>query len=99
METTDRFLQSPRELKRRLSLTLEGVIQTGDHIDDQLDQFAAQIETVLHQDPTLDDHVSDSQLIQTTVDISAQGKQLTGSVALTYEVIYFTRLIQSDTHS
>ena len=91
-ENVERFLQSPRELKRKLSVILEGIVQARDNIDDTLDHFAAQIEKILHRNPTLDDHVSDSQLTQTTIHVNAQGNQLTGSIVLTYEFIYYDRI-------
>lgn len=96
---------APRELTRRLSLSVDGVVAAGSEgeIDDALDALSLQIETAMNRDPFLgtaaaaaaqppvdDTLVADSMLADVEIGHEAVGDRLVGRVAMTWEVTYQT---------
>lgn len=94
---------APRELTRRLSLAVDGIVAAGSEgeIDDALDALSLEIETALHRDPffgtaasaalnpPVDDSVAaDSILTDVEIGHETVGDRLVGRVAMTWEVEY-----------
>lgn len=78
-------------LERRLVISIEGMAGGGDDLDDELDNFAAQVEAAIDADPRLGNLLSDDMtLTDTTSDISARGGQQVGAFRMDFEAAYIT---------
>jgi hypothetical protein len=89
-ETATEFNQAPRELKRELTLTIQGLVQATAGVENQLDLLAQEIESAMQQDPQLNSCVADSLLSETEMTVLTEGRLPLGSITLQYRVIYYT---------
>ncbi len=94
-ETASKFNESPREMERKLQLSIAGIVQSDDktpesQVENTLDSLALSIETALNNNRYLDDNVSDSMLTNTDIHLDANGDKLTASIILNYEITYYT---------
>jgi hypothetical protein len=81
---------APRELTRNLSLVIEAWVSPGEDPDDRMDDFAQQIEDVMHADPYLGGAVGESVLESTETELLIEGDREMGLVILTYAITYRT---------
>ena len=81
---------APRELTRNLSLVIEAWVSPGDAPDDRMDDFAQQIEDVMHADPYIGGAVGESILESVETELLEEGDRMMGLVVLTYAVVYRT---------
>lgn len=95
-ETSEIFSQSSREMKRTLTLAIELIVAENDDFDDKLDEHALAIEALMAQDETLGGKASDSWLSSSEMLASAEGEKQTGSLRMTYTVIYYSLPIAPD---
>jgi len=88
----DSVLSAPRELTRRVSLVIEGLVAqaAGTSVDDDLDALALQVEEAMHADPYLGGTAGESVLSGTELDVVEESDRLLGWCALTYDVTYRT---------
>lgn len=92
-ETSEEGQASPRELRRRCTVSIEAAAKAEAGIDDLLDRLARQIERQLDQDDTLGlECVSDFLLTATESDITGEGDQPLGVIRLDYLCTYYTGL-------
>lgn len=89
-ETSEVFDESPRRYRRRLELKVEGTTNVGDASDDELDDFAEEIENAVLVDDTLGGLANDVKLTGTKMVLADSGRKVIGGVTLTFEVEYFT---------
>lgn len=91
-EESSIFNESPRELERVVNIEVQAMYETKreSDLDDELDEFAAQIEAAMNTDDSLCGTVSDVFLAGTTTEIDNSGDQPTGAINLTYEAKYHT---------
>ena len=92
-ETSEEGQASPRELKRRCTVSIEAAAKAVDGIDDTLDRLARQIERALDRegDETFGlEFVSDFLLIGGESDLSGEGENLLGVMRLDYLCTYYT---------
>lgn len=80
----------PRKMARRLDLVIEAVAKANDVLDDTLDLIAEEIETAMALDYTLGVGAKDCVLASTKIAMRGEGEKATGSVVLTYSVMYRT---------
>lgn len=91
-EDSEKGQEAPRELKRRLVITVEcrvGV-PAGGALDDSLDAIAQEVERAMHADPTLGGKCQDSFLSGTNFGTVAGAERPLGAVQLLYAVTYWT---------
>ena len=89
-----------RALYRELSLIVEGVAKVNETLDDTLDDIAAEVETAIGADGTLDvEGVYDTTLAATQIAIRGAGEASkdTGSAMMTFLVRYRTLLADPTT--
>lgn len=89
-ESVDDQQSAPRELKRKLDLTIDAVVIASEDLDDVLDAFALEVERAMHADPTLGGAASDTVLKRTTIGTMVEGNRPIGAVQLVYETTYYT---------
>lgn len=89
-ETAEVFNQSPRELRRTLSVGIEIAARADDDLDDALDDIAEQVERVMSEHQTLSGTASDVLLTGTEITLTKDGDNQHGAAILTYEVTYYT---------
>lgn len=92
-EESSIFNESPRELERVVSFRVQPMVETKNEadLDDELDEFAAQIEAAINIDDSLCGTVSDVFLSGTSeIEIDNSGEQPTGAIELTFTVTYHT---------
>lgn len=85
---------APRELRRVVDMLVVGQLDATATPDDDLDDLALEIETVMHADPLFEAQapgvISESILTGTSISIVREGDRHTGLVTLTYEFTYDT---------
>lgn len=81
---------SPRELTRRLSISIEGWVVGNDESDDAMDDLAEQVEIAMHADPYLGGSVGDSILSSTSTEITIDGDREMGLLTMEYTITYRT---------
>lgn len=81
---------APRELVRNLQLAIEGSVEAGENVDDELDSLALQVETAMHADDSLGGTAEDAVLESTEVTVVEDGSKPVGVVRLVYAVTYRT---------
>lgn len=103
-ETVDEVQQDayPREYVRRSELVIEGWVSPRspcepDDIADALDDLSLEIETAMNLDPTFGSVAEDSYLDGTELDLSDRGEKSLGFLALRYEMLYRTEVIDTAT--
>lgn len=102
-ETAEEFAETPRELKRTITMAIE-VVASGPEVDEEgnapkdkktledcLDDIAEQIECELAIDDTLGSACDKSILTSTEFEFDGNGASPVGSVRLSYDVTYFRR--------
>lgn len=82
------FAESPREMQRELTLSVEIMADANDSLDNSLDVIAEQVETLLDVDHTLGELCHDVVLESTEMVINRDGDTLYGSCILNYKIIY-----------
>ena len=93
-ESVDIWAESPREYVRKISLSVQVLMEGEDDLDDDLDVVGQQVETVLYQDHTLDEICSDVILVGCNKTLDKDGSTLKGSLILNYQVLYHTYAAQ-----
>jgi hypothetical protein len=83
----------PREYKRSLALAIELLSQAADEdtLDDVLDDFADQVETIMFADETFGGVASDTVLGETESDILTDGEKPTGVLKINFTLPYYDR--------
>jgi hypothetical protein len=82
-------VHAPALMQRTLTLRVEGVCRAVADVDDTLDLIAKEVETALAMPcSALAGIASYLTLVATDTQIDPEGHQPTGSIALTYEVLY-----------
>lgn len=81
---------APRELVRRLQLAIEGSVEAGENVDDDLDSLALEVETAIHADDSFGGTAEDAVLESTEIAIDESGSKPVGVVRLVYGVTYRT---------
>jgi hypothetical protein len=90
---------SGRHLVRVLDVVVEGYVKATSNSDDTVDTIAAEVETALANDSTINSLAKDSILATTEVELSgdSRGQQSTGNaekpiavVRMTFTVVYVT---------
>ncbi len=96
-ENASKFNEAPRELERKLQLSITGILQAPEseilpekRLDNALDSFALSIETILNNNRYLDDCASDSILTNTEIAIDTDGIMPAASIILNYDITYYT---------
>jgi hypothetical protein len=81
---------STRHLQRELRLVVEGVAKNNDALDDVLDEIATEVEVAMAADASLGGLCKDSVLVRTQIALQPEkeAEAKTGSVVLTYRVVY-----------
>ena len=82
-------IDASRLQERTLTLLVEGVAKVNDTLDDTLDQIAKEVEVALDAAQGAGG-AKYLQLTNTDIEMNAEGEQDTGTVRLTYEVLYIT---------
>ncbi len=77
-------------LARRLTLTVEGLAEGGDDLENVLDGLASEVETAVGADPTFGGLVEDSWLASTEIAVGEPGERRTGAIELGFAVLYRT---------
>lgn len=81
----------PQTLRRQTTVAVDCAAQAKAGVDDTLDQMAAEIETAIGGDETLDGLVLDITLLRTSVGLTAEGKTPSGRMRLDFAVTYETK--------
>lgn len=89
-ESAEVFNDSPRELRRVLSVGIEIAAAANDALDDTLDDIAEQVEATLRENQTLGGIVSDLVLTRAEIQFSGDGEKVHGACVLTYDATYYT---------
>lgn len=89
-EASELFNESPRELRRVLSVGIEIAARADDALDDVLDDIAQQVEDILSENQTLGDVASDVLLTRTEIQLTSDGDNQHGACILAYDVTYYT---------
>lgn len=89
-ETAEIFNESPRELKRVVSVAIEIGGRADESLDDVLDDLAQQVERIMSENQTLGDVASNVLLTRTDIALADEGQQKHGGCVMTYEVTYYT---------
>lgn len=100
-ETAEVSVESPREYKRGLSVSLELVHAAFDQtsIDDTLDDFAEQVETAMFLDETFGGIVSDTILGDTEMVLLDEGERPVGAMKIAFMMPYYQQLPGDQTDS
>jgi hypothetical protein len=90
--SSDSVSVSPRELRRELSLVIEGWVAAGGatNVDDDMDELALEVETAMYADPFFGGVASESLLDTTSLEVIEEGDRLMGWIVMTYAFTYFT---------
>lgn len=88
-----RTLAPPRIQDRRLPIVIEGLAQAASGLTATLNTIAKEVETALAADPELGGKASGSELLSIDREYTKGGDtaQPSGSVKLSYEVLYLVR--------
>ena len=89
-ESAEKFAEAPRELDRNLELLVEIKVDGLYDSDDIADQFASQVEDLIHQDDSFGALVNDVLLSNTDIEFFNEGAQPFCVARLTFDVQYFT---------
>lgn len=86
-ETSDIFNQSPRMIRRELRIKIELIAEKDENIDDYMDDFEEEVETVMNniEDKMLVEHC---YLKESTLTVISEGKRPVSSYSLVYEIVY-----------
>jgi len=79
-----------RTVLRNLSLVIEGYVKAVSNYDDTIDTVAAEVETALGNDVTLNGLAKNSYLESTEIEFDGEGDKPVASVSMTYIVQYMT---------
>lgn len=86
--------QTPRQLKRILSVAVEAAAEAsgvvGGNLDDALDALALEVEVAMDRDDSLGGKAAKSILTSTEIEFPTDGERVLGAVRLVYEVTYYT---------
>jgi len=89
-ESAELFNESPRELKRTLSIRIEIVARADDGVDDFVDDVSEQVEWIMSEHQTLSGSASDVLYTGTEIEFSREGDSIYCGCTLSYDVTYFT---------
>lgn len=85
---------APAELERDCKMDVVGSVPVdpdADDAQDQVDELARQIESVVGRDPSLGNACESVTLEETVVEFLREGDVLVGRIVMTYSVIYRTQ--------
>ena len=82
--------QSPRDMRRVLTIEVRGIASANDSADAVLDVMALEIEDAMDTSEFLNGLVSDLQLKDADINADGSAEQAFGDVVLRYEATYFT---------
>ena len=91
------LIGTPRRYTRELALDIEVVVEAVTGFDDDVDDYAAQIEALMAADVTLSGAVTDSTLTGTIVTLDGSGDKPLAKAALTYSIWYRTTGTDAET--
>ncbi len=90
-ETTDlEGTSSGRNLVRVLDVVVEGYVKATSNSDDTVDTIAAEVETAIANDSTINSLAKDSILATTEIELSGDAEQPIAVVRMTFTVVYVT---------
>lgn len=89
-ETSYITMSLPRTQERMLTVTAECYVRAVDNYDDVLDNIAAEIETALFADPTLNGLARDVLVTSIETEFSNEGDQPLARSTMDINVIYIT---------
>lgn len=90
------FTAAPVEYKRDLGIRIEILAKADDLLDDTLDDIAEDVEYWMHQDFTQGELCGDTILKSLNQNIQIEGETLIGSLALNYELPYYTEAVTDE---
>lgn len=93
-EAVEVSIESPREYKRSLSISLELVTTSTSEstMDDDLDAFCEQVETLIFSEETFGGLVSDTILGETEMDLIQEGEKPVGAAKISLTMPYYQQL-------
>jgi len=94
-EQVEDFSSAPRELRRRLRITVEALAALDENLDDELDDLTDEIEQALGADETLNGLCSDMVLEEIAMQLQGDGNTAIGTASMTYVVTYFSELVDN----
>ena len=77
-------------ISRVLSVSVEAYVKATANVVDTIDTIAEEVEVALGDDETLGGLSEDIQLVNTSIEITADGDQPVGVLKMDYEVVYRT---------
>ncbi|AGC43259.1 hypothetical protein MYSTI_01928 [Myxococcus stipitatus DSM 14675] len=81
---------APRELKRGISLVIQGMVDLSENVDDLLDDLALEVEARMGADDTLGGAVDDCVLSQTELEVLPDGERPVGMFNMEFNVTVYT---------
>tara|TARA_R110000824_G_scaffold296991_1_gene485225 strand:+ start:6673 stop:7017 length:345 start_codon:yes stop_codon:yes gene_type:complete len=81
---------SGRHLVRVLDVVVEGYVKATSNSDDTVDTIAAEVETALANDSTINSLAKDSILATTEIELSGDAEKPIAVVRMTFTVVYVT---------
>jgi len=81
---------SGRHLVRILDVVVEGYVKATSNSDDTVDTIAAEVETAIANDSTINSLAKDSILATTEIELSGDAEQPIAVVRMTFTVVYVT---------
>lgn len=93
-ESSALFNESPREFQRDLTVAVDLVMEgeSEDALDDQLDDWAEQVERAIFLEETFGGVCSDTLLGETEMDVDTEGEKPVGAVRMSLTMPYYSRL-------
>ncbi|WP_251976718.1 hypothetical protein [Salinicola avicenniae] len=91
-EQAEIFNEAPREYRRVLQIGVQLHVLGAENTDDRLDALAAQVETQLLHDETLNGTCSDLRLFDSEFTFTDDGEHEMGAARLTFEATYFDEI-------
>lgn len=96
-ESENELIGSPQRYSRRLILQVEVACEAVSGVDDDVDDFAAQIEAAMASDLTLGGSCTDSTLRSTAIDLDGNSETPIALARIQYEVWYRTTAEDAET--
>lgn len=89
-EVDDELSSGSRTIFRDLELVVVGYVQATADFDNTIDTIAAEVETALMADPTLNSLAKDVILDRMETEFSTEGNQPVGTITIVFRVLYAT---------
>lgn len=88
------FEVEPRTYKRSLQLVIEILAEADSSLDDELDDLANAVQTLIEEDPNLNELCEECYLQQTSSSFVHNGDNLYGACVMRYLVEYYPPAIE-----